>query len=217
MGDKPCVTVLLVCWVLDHVPLAPGQHGNVWVAPAYSPWPAFFACLILGLAVFIVGGGFYRGALLIAPWLDPWKHRRHLGSRLLPARPVQLRRISRSTGRSAHLIMNLGNWWPPEHWLGIGFVMGAALRSLLPGHSTVIERNIAGEDSHRQERPESSSVLTFLDQTPQRRLAMATAHKEDNCDPAANGLARSPKLEMWLNDWYGDCVSAEEWRQLPAL
>lgn len=52
------LTVLLVCWVMTMFLWLLGNLGAIPNAPAYSPWLAFFACLILGLAVFIVGGGF---------------------------------------------------------------------------------------------------------------------------------------------------------------
>lgn len=45
--------------------------------------------------------------------------------------------------------------------------------------------------------------------TPRHRLAMATAHKKTTATPLQMAWL-APKLEMWLNDQYGDCVSAEE-------
>jgi len=49
--------VLLVCFVMTMFLWLLGNLGAIPNAPAYSPWLAFFACLILGLVVFLTGGG----------------------------------------------------------------------------------------------------------------------------------------------------------------
>jgi hypothetical protein len=41
-----CFVVVMLLWVLSLL-------GAVPNSPAYSPWLAFFACLLLGLAVFV--------------------------------------------------------------------------------------------------------------------------------------------------------------------
>ena len=45
--------------------------------------------------------------------------------------------------------------------------------------------------------------------TPRHRLAYAMPHRVKNATPA-QVMVVPPFLEMWLNDTYGDCVSAEE-------
>lgn len=49
--------VLLVCFVMTLFLWLLSMLGAIPNAPAYSPWLSFFACLILGLVVFLVGGG----------------------------------------------------------------------------------------------------------------------------------------------------------------
>lgn len=53
-----CTMFLWLLAMLGAVFLAAG--GAVRDPPAYSPWLAFFACLFLGIAVFLVGGGLPR-------------------------------------------------------------------------------------------------------------------------------------------------------------
>lgn len=47
--------ILLVCWVIVMFLWLLSMLGAVPNAPNYSPWLAFFACLILGLALFVSG------------------------------------------------------------------------------------------------------------------------------------------------------------------
>jgi hypothetical protein len=49
--------VLLVLFVMTMFLWLLGLLGAIPNAPTYSPWLAFFACLILGAAVFVFGGG----------------------------------------------------------------------------------------------------------------------------------------------------------------
>lgn len=49
-------TVVLVCFVVVMLLWLLSMLGAVPNATAYSPWLAFFACLLLGIAVFIGGG-----------------------------------------------------------------------------------------------------------------------------------------------------------------
>jgi len=45
-----CFIMTMFLWLLTLLGAVPG-------APNYSPWLAFFACLILGTVVFLIGGG----------------------------------------------------------------------------------------------------------------------------------------------------------------
>ena len=47
--------VILVCFVMVMFLWLLAMLGAVPNAPAYSPWLAWFACLFLGLAVFVAG------------------------------------------------------------------------------------------------------------------------------------------------------------------
>ena len=51
--------------------------------------------------------------------------------------------------------------------------------------------------------------LTGARPSPRHRLAAATPHVHAGTTPA-NVLYKPAKLSMWLNDQYGDCVTAEE-------
>lgn len=50
--------VLLVCFIIVMFLWLLGLLGAVPNGAAYSPWLSFFACLILGIVVFISGAGF---------------------------------------------------------------------------------------------------------------------------------------------------------------
>lgn len=43
-----CFVVVMLLWLLANL-------GAVPNGPTYSPWLAFFACLLLGIAVFVTG------------------------------------------------------------------------------------------------------------------------------------------------------------------
>lgn len=45
-----CFTLVMFLWLL-------AMLGAVPNAPSYSPWLAWFACLILGVVVFLLGSG----------------------------------------------------------------------------------------------------------------------------------------------------------------
>lgn len=49
--------VLLVCFVVIMLVWGLLALGAIPNGPTYSPWLAFFACLILGIVVFIIGSG----------------------------------------------------------------------------------------------------------------------------------------------------------------
>lgn len=49
--------VLIVMFVMTMFLWLLSLLGAVPNAPSYSPWLAFFACLILGIVVFLVGSG----------------------------------------------------------------------------------------------------------------------------------------------------------------
>lgn len=50
-------TVILVCFIMTMFLWLLSLLGAIPNAPNYSPWLAFFACLFLGCAVFLVGFG----------------------------------------------------------------------------------------------------------------------------------------------------------------
>jgi len=50
-------TVLLVCFIMVMFLWLLSLLGAVPNAPNYSPWLAFFACLFLGMVVFLSGSG----------------------------------------------------------------------------------------------------------------------------------------------------------------
>jgi hypothetical protein len=45
-----CFVMVMFLWLLSNLKAIPGT-------PDYSPWMAFFACLLLGIAVFAGGAG----------------------------------------------------------------------------------------------------------------------------------------------------------------
>lgn len=49
--------VLVVCFIMVMFLWLLSLLGAVPNAPGYSPWLAFFACLFLGIAVFLAGFG----------------------------------------------------------------------------------------------------------------------------------------------------------------
>ena len=49
--------ILLVCFVMVMFLWLLAMLGAIPNAPAYSPWLAWFACLFLGLVVFLTGSG----------------------------------------------------------------------------------------------------------------------------------------------------------------
>jgi hypothetical protein len=48
-----CFVMVMFLWLLSMLGATPGGAN-------YSPWLAWFACLFLGLAVFVVGSGWVR-------------------------------------------------------------------------------------------------------------------------------------------------------------
>ncbi len=49
--------VLIVCFVMTMFLWLLAMLGAIPNSPAYSPWLGWFACLILGIVVFLLGTG----------------------------------------------------------------------------------------------------------------------------------------------------------------
>jgi hypothetical protein len=52
--------VILVCYVMTMFLWLLSMLGAIPNATNYSPWLAFFACLFLGIVVFLVGSGLVK-------------------------------------------------------------------------------------------------------------------------------------------------------------